>query len=201
MSISNEALYKMIIENRNALNKINTDKKQTNEFSGTALPVDEDILVRLDNSGVSENISIKNINLPSKSVTGVTDFERSSGAYVSSPTSPITSGPIPLVKTNSVNGAFSVIWYKGAVLSYTDFTGGDVKIFNGVNVANELCRIFVDYDKGNNVFSVGIQTGDTGITPATNTAPSTLTITEAIVTGAVNTAPDTLTITEAVVTA
>ena len=137
----------------------------------------------------------------SENRTGTTLFDKGSGYYVSSPTSPVTSAPIALDKTGAVKGGFVVIWYKGAVLSYTDFTGGDVVIFNGVNVANELCRIFIDYDLTNDVFSVGIQTGYTGITPTTNTAPSTLTITEAIVTGAVNTAPDTLTITEAVVTA
>ena len=137
----------------------------------------------------------------SENRTGTTLFDKGSGYYVSSPTSPVTSAPIALDKTGAVKGGFVVIWYKGAVLSYTDFTGGDVVIFNGVNVANELCRIFIDYDLTNDVFSVGIQTGYTGVIAGVNTAPSTLTITEAVVTGAVNTAPDTLTITEAVVTA
>ena len=110
--------------------------------------------------------------------TGTTLFDKGSGYYVSSPTSPVTSAPIALDKTGAVKGGFVAIWYRGAVLSYTDFTGGDVVIFNGVNVANELCRIFIDYDLTNDVFSIGIQTGDTGITPGGDTtAPATPIIT------------------------
>ena len=132
--------------------------------------------------------------------TGTTLFDKGSGYYVSSPTAPVTSVPISLVKTGAVKGGFVAIWYKGAVLSSTDFTGGDVVLFhNGGMTANELCMVYIHYDLTNDAFVVSVHTGYTGT--ASNTAPSTLTITEAVVTGAVNTAPSTLTITEAIVTA
>ena len=101
-------------------------------------------------------------------------FDKGSGYYVNSPTSPITSTPITLDRTGAVKGGFCVIWYKGAVLSYTDFTGGDVVMFNGVNVLDELCRIVIDYDKVSNAFSIGIQTGHTGVVPA-STLPDPVT--------------------------
>jgi hypothetical protein len=110
----------------------------------------------------------------SENRSSTTLFDKGSGYYVNSPIAPITSAPIALDVTGAVKGGFCVIWYKGAVLSYTDFTGGDVVMFNGVNVLNQLCRIVIDYDKVNAAFSIGIQTGHTGIVP-TSTLPAPMT--------------------------
>ena len=110
--------------------------------------------------------------------TGTTLFDKGSGYYVSSPTAPVTSAPISLVKTGAVKGGFVAIWYKGAVLTKSSFSVEPILFHDGGMTANELCRIFIDYDLTNDVFSIGIQTGDTGITPGGDTtAPATPIIT------------------------
>lgn len=123
-----------------------------------------------------------------------TDFSKATGYYVNTPILPWTSSTIPLVGSGAVKGGIVSIWYKGAVLSKSDFTGGTVVMFSGENTLNTLCRVFIDFDKNNNAYSVNIQTGFTGDLP-TNTKPSTLTITGAEEVS--NDAPDTLTITGA----
>ena len=109
----------------------------------------------------------------SSNVTDVTDFSKATGAYVNSPTVPWTSGTIPLTATGAVKGGISAIWYKGAVLSKASFTGGTVTMFSGVNVLDELCRVFIDYDLTSGAYSVNIQTGFTGDLPSgvSETAP------------------------------
>ncbi len=109
----------------------------------------------------------------SGSKVDVTSFEKVGGDYVNSPSSPWTLSTIPLILTNAVNGGISSIWYKGPVLTKASFTGGTIVMFSGVNVLNELCRVFIDYDKANLAFSVNIQTGFTGDLPSgvTETSP------------------------------
>jgi len=104
-------------------------------------------------------------DVTSDNIIDITKFNKATGNYVNSPLSPWTSSTIPLVLTNAVNGGISSIWYKGAVLTKSSFTGGTIVMFSGVNVLNELCRVFIDYDKINSAFSVNIQTGFTGDMP------------------------------------
>lgn len=132
----------------------------------------------LDNFGLTVGEDVVSSN-----VVDVTDFTKATGAYVNSPGTPWTSGTIPLNLTGVVKGGISAIWYKGPVLAYTDFTGGVVTMFSGVNVLNELCRVFIDVDQDSGAFSVNIQTGFTGqlpsgpINPTDETAP-TITVTD-----------------------
>ena len=102
--------------------------------------------------------------------TGTITFDKGNGYYINSPTSPVTTTPIVLSKTDAVKGGFVGVYYKGAVLTYTDFSpSGDIILFNdGGMVANELCMIWINYDLTNDVFGVSIQTGAIGVTPTVN---------------------------------
>lgn len=101
----------------------------------------------------------------SSNVIDVTDFTKATGAYVNSPTDPWRVGTIPLIETNSVRGGISGIWYKGPKLTKDSFTGGTVVMFSGSNVVDNLCRVFIDYDKTSKAYSVNIQLGFTGDVP------------------------------------
>ena len=101
----------------------------------------------------------------SANIVDETDFAKATGTYINSPTAPWTSSTIPLLLSGAVRGGISCIWYKGAVLTKSSFTGGTITMFSGVNVSNELCRVFIDYDAGSGAFSVNIQTGYTGDLP------------------------------------
>ena len=105
-------------------------------------------------------------DITSSNITSSTSFVKGVGVYVNSPDSPWTSGTIPLTTTGAVKGGICSIWYKGPVLTKSSFTGGTIVMFSGTNVLNELCRVFIDYDKDNNAFGVNIQTGFTGDIPS-----------------------------------
>jgi len=104
-------------------------------------------------------------DVTSDNLMGVTSFNKATGSYINDPNVPYTASVIPLDTTISVRGGISAIWYKGGVLTKSSFTNGIIVMFSGVNIANELCRVFIDYDKTNNSFSVNIQTGFTGDLP------------------------------------
>jgi len=144
-------------------------------------------------------------DITSENIIGQTSFKKGVGVYVNSPDAPWTSGTIPLNTTGLVKGGISTIWYKGPVLSKSSFTGGVVTMFSGVNVLNELCRVFIDCDAGSGAFSVNIQTGFTGdlpsgpITPPTGipAAPTNLVLTQSeFVIGTTPAAPTNLVLTE-----
>lgn len=111
----------------------------------------------------------------SGNVVDVTDFSKAPGTYINSPNQPWTSGTIPLDTTGSVRGGIAAIWYKGPVLTKASFTGGVVTMFSGVNALDQLCRVFIDYDKDSDCFGINIQTGFTGDLPAEK-APAQMTI-------------------------
>lgn len=119
----------------------------------------------------------------SSNVSGTTDFTKATGVYINSPNNPWMSGSIPLTLSNSVKGGIACIYYKGPVLTKDSFTGGVITMFAGVNVVNELCRVFIDYDKTNGCFGVNIQTGFTGDLPSgtTETSP-VITVTDPTIT-------------------
>lgn len=111
----------------------------------------------------------------SGNTVGVTDFSKAPGTYINDPHQPWTSSIIPLETANSVRGGICMIWYKGAVLSKSSFTGGVVTMFSGLNTLDELCRVAIDYDKDSDCFGVTIQTGFTGDLPPQK-APAQMTI-------------------------
>jgi hypothetical protein len=119
------------------------------------------------------------LDVTSANSSGATDFSKAMGTFINTPTSPWTSGTIPLSTTGAVRGGTCAIWYKGPVLTSSSFTGGSVVLFTGTNTADELCLVFIMYDKTNNSFTVNLQAGSTGVTPpsASATAP-TITVTD-----------------------
>lgn len=133
----------------------------------------------LDNFGLTVGEDVVSSN-----VVGATDFSKATGAYVNSPDDPWTSGTIPLNLTGVVRGGISSIWYSGPVLTKASFTGGVVTMFSGINVLDELCRVFIDVDSESGAFSVNIQTGFTGdlpsgpITPPSDETAPTITVTD-----------------------
>ncbi len=131
----------------------------------------------------------------SSNVWNAVDFTKATGAYVNSPTSPMTSSTIALNATGgAVRGGISAIWYQGAVLTKDSFTGGIVTMFSGTNVLNELCRVFIDVDTGSGAYSVNIQTGYTGDLPSgiDNVPPNQMEITSLVE----DVAPNQMTITD-----
>lgn len=92
-------------------------------------------------------------------------FDNIFGTWVGEPEDPITTNNIALNTDDAVNGAVCAIYYKGNVLYKTNFTGKTVTILSGENVANELCIVWIVYDKKVNGFYVNIQTGFTGDFP------------------------------------
>ena len=97
--------------------------------------------------------------------TQTVKFENAIGSFVSTPQSPITTNTISVDLTNSINGAPICIYYKGNVLTKNSFTGAIVTFFNGVNVLNELCEIWMIYNNVSNSLSVNINSGFTGTLP------------------------------------
>lgn len=97
-----------------------------------------------------------------KSITGDAKFDSPVGNFGESPTTPRTVASIPLNKTNALSAGTCGIYFKGAVLNKNNFSGGSIVLFSGVNTINELCLIWIIYDKPNNCFHVNIQTGFTG---------------------------------------
>lgn len=124
---------------------------------------------------MNEIKEVVNYNADSGNVNDATDFTKATGVYVNAPNSPWISPTIPLILTDAINGGITSIWYKGSVLTKANFTGGVVTMFSGVNILDELCRIFIDYDRENGCFGINIQTGFTGDLPPTN-APAQMTI-------------------------
>ena len=131
----------------------------------------------------------------SNEVTVIT-FKNIFGTWINTPSSPIVSSTLPLDTTQSVNGAVTAVYYKGNVLDKTKFTGGTIVILNGVNVLDELCLVWLVYDKDSDAFHVNIQTGFTGDLPAVDVpdAPTSLVLTEGVST--TPNAPTVLTLTE-----
>ena len=112
--------------------------------------------------------------------TGTTLFDKGSGYYVSSPTAPVTSAPISLVKTGAVKGGFVAIWYKGAVLTKSSFSVEPILFHDGGMTANELCMIYIHYDLVNDAFVVSVHTGYTGTPAGDTTDPATPIITNVV---------------------
>ena len=147
-----------------------------------AAPTTFNELVTQINALMQNFFAVVGADVVSSNVTDTTDFTKATGAYINTPSSPWTSGTIPLNATGAVKGGISAIWYKGAVLTKASFTGGTVTMFSGTNVLNELCRVFIDVDISSGAYSVNIQTGFTGdlpsgpVIPTDETAP-TITVT------------------------
>ncbi len=100
----------------------------------------------------------------SSNATVTAVFDNILGTWVNTPSS-AGSGNIALSTAGAVNGGVAAVYYKGDVLDENSFTGGTVTIMSGQNVDDELCLVWIVYDKGNNAFHVNIQTGFTGSTP------------------------------------
>jgi len=98
--------------------------------------------------------------------TTVVSFSEINGVWVNSPVNPIITNTLTLDVTNAKSGSVASVYYKGNVLDKTKILGGTIVSFNGVNVLNELCFIWISYDKINSSFHVNIQTGFTGDMPA-----------------------------------
>ena len=113
-------------------------------------------------------------------------FENPIGLFINTPDNPVTSTNIILDSTKAVNGGVVQIYYKStSLLTKDSFIVNEqdkVISFNSNQVADELCFIWIVYDKGNKVFHVNVQAGYTGATPPTgNQPPPTLTIDSATV--------------------
>jgi len=115
----------------------------------------------------------------SKDTTGTATFTTIAGTWVNTPTVPATS--ITVSATGAVNGGVAAVYYKGAVLTSGSITGGTVVLFSGTNTLDELCIVFIIYDKINNVYSVNIQSGATGATPGISFTAPTITVTDEVI--------------------
>ena len=100
-----------------------------------------------------------------------TDFTKAMGTFINSPSAPWTSSTINLDASMAVRGGMCAIWYKGAALSSSSFTGGTIVLYSGQNTADELCLVFIMHDRTNNAFTVNIQTGFTGSIPSVPGVP------------------------------
>ena len=138
---------------------------QTGQFDSAGANSKDDLL-RIVQGGVSKKVTTEDLTIPAKNSTDSAKFDKSEGNYIGTPNAPITSLPIQLDNTNAVNSGFSIIWYKGAVITKDDFSGGTPVILNGENTEDVLCRIFIDYHDLGNAYSASIQTGFTGELPA-----------------------------------
>lgn len=128
--------------------------------------------------------------------TTVVSFSEIAGQWAKDPNNPITTNTITLDVTGAKSGAVCMAYYKGNVLDKSKILNGLIVSFNGVNVLNELCFVFITYDIQNSVFLVNIQNGFTGDLPASN-APAKMTITDVSdVVGADITPPATMAITD-----
>jgi hypothetical protein len=113
----------------------------------------------------------------SSTATGTATFTTIAGTWINTPSSPASS--IVVSSAGAVNGGIAAVYYSGAVLTAGSISGGSVVLFSGTNVLNELCLVFIIYDKTNNVYSVNIQVGATGGIGISFTAP-TITVTDGI---------------------
>ena len=88
---------------------------------------------------------------------GVARFYNPFGIWVNSPTTPVTTLPIVINKTNAKNTAVCGIYYKGSVISRGSSSGGNINEFKGENQVDQNCIIFLIYNKANDLFNVNIQ--------------------------------------------
>ena len=111
-------------------------------------------------------------------VTGTVTFTKKE-QWVGSPSSPLSG--ITVSNSGALDGATAAIYYSGAVLTDASISGGTVVMFQGENILNELCVVFIIYDKLNNCYHVNIMGGATGAIPTpptvSFTAP-TITVTD-----------------------
>ena len=98
-------------------------------------------------------------------ITGDPKFDQPGGNFVNSPTAPTTSTPIPLTLAGTLNAGIAVVYYKGAILTKDSFSPVPISFVNEGQVADELCFIYITYDKGANAFFVNIQNTYTGVIP------------------------------------
>lgn len=106
--------------------------------------------VEMTGSGESDNSTVEAV------------FYNALGVWVNTPETPGT-GAIAINLAGSVNGGTSAVYLKASSLS---ITGGTIVIQSGTFIPNELCLIFIVYDKGSNGFHVNIMTGFTGNLPS-----------------------------------
>ena len=129
--------------------------------------------------------------------TGDAKFNHPGGTWGDDPNVPLTTANINLSLTGALNAGTTCIYYKGNVLGKSNFTGGTVVFLNGVNVLNELCAVWIIYDKNSGAFHVNITKGYTGDLPPSTVpdAPTVLTLTEGVISTTPD-APTALTLTE-----
>lgn len=123
-------------------------------------------------------------------------FNNINGTYINGPNTPGT-GNIILDVTNAVNGGACAVYYDGPAISKDTFLNGIIVLLSGANIVNELCLVFIMFDKQSNSFTVNIQAGATGDLPATD-APAQMTITNILDTSGDVTAPNTMEITNVI---
>ena len=131
-------------------------------------------------------------------VTGTATFTKPA-TWVASPTVPVTT-TIQLSTAGAVSGAVAAVYFKGTSLA---FSGGTVVVQSGSIVANELCLVWIVYDKASNSFHVNVQSGATGSVPTPTVdvpdAPTALILTEGNTAVSVPDAPTALILTEGTV--
>jgi hypothetical protein len=150
-----------------------------------------DLITQINNTLQNFSAAV-GLDVTSANDSGATDFTKAMGTFINSPSTPWTSGTIPLNTTGAVRGGMCAVWYEGPVLSSSSFTGGSVVLITGENTLNELCLVFIMYDRTNAAFTVNIQGGATGTTPGASATAPTITVTDP---GASATAP-TITVTD-----
>ena len=92
-------------------------------------------------------------------LTGSAVFKKPNGDFIGSDIAPLT-GAIPIDLTAAINGGFCGIYYSGPVINSLSYFTGATKVFlSGVNVLDELCIIWLVYNKTNDLIIATIQTG------------------------------------------
>ena len=81
-------------------------------------------LITQVNATLQNFASAVGLDVTSANSSGATDFTKAMGTFINSPSSPWTSGTIPLNTTGAVRGGTCAIWYSGPVLSSSSYTGG-----------------------------------------------------------------------------
>lgn len=110
--------------------------------------------------------------------TTIIQFSNIYGGFINSPSVPIVTDTITFDLTNAKNGGVIEAYYSGNILTKDSFLGGTIVSFsNPAQALNQLCFIWISYDKGNNAFFVNIRADWTGEIPLVS-RPSTMGIVE-----------------------
>ena len=94
-------------------------------------------------------------------ITVTAKFDNIFGNFVNSYDTPITT-PIVHTLTDALNGAIAIVHYQAATLEFDNIS--DIEEINqDLFVANEKCKVFMYYNKGNGKITVNVYKGEVAV--------------------------------------